>query len=133
MRVDDLTERSGSRRVREPLALVDLDLVSGLGPVTLVPLLAPEDPHTVSFRVHLAASHKHSKRDDGRMPEMPQMEALAERLEATVGDRRLSGIDPLGFSGLKTVDPAPDSIIGRALARVGRRAKYLVLDFDGPR
>ena len=61
------------------------------------------------------------------------MEALAERLEATVGGRRLAAIDPLGFSGLKTVEPSPDSLVGRELVRVGRRAKYLVLDFGGPR
>ncbi len=38
------------------------------------------------------------------MPELPQMQALAERLEAAIGGHRLIEVDPLGFTALKTVD-----------------------------
>ena len=41
------------------------------------------------------------------------MQALAERLEESPsGARRSSGVDPLGFSALKTVVPAPESVVG---------------------
>src|SRR5262249_20415354 len=59
------------------------------------------------------------------------MKALAERLDAVLAGRALEGYEPLGFTALKTVAPAPDTLIGRTLERVGRRGKYLVLDWDG--
>jgi formamidopyrimidine-DNA glycosylase len=64
---------------------------------------------------------------------MPEMQALAERLEAAVGGAPFHSAVALQFSALKTFAPAPESLAGRALASVGRRGKYLVLDFDGPR
>ena len=42
------------------------------------------------------------------MPELPQMQALAERLGDTLTGKVLEGIEPLGFSALKTVVPAPE-------------------------
>jgi formamidopyrimidine-DNA glycosylase len=39
--------------------------------------------------------------------------------------------DLLGFSSLKTYDPTPYSLKGRRLLSVGRRAKYLVWEFEG--
>jgi formamidopyrimidine-DNA glycosylase len=65
------------------------------------------------------------------MPELPQMQALAERLDATLGGFELTGWEPLGFTGLKTVEPSPDTLVGRRLVRVTRRGKYLVFEFDG--
>ena len=67
------------------------------------------------------------------MPELPQMQALAERLQERVGGAALAGYEPLGFSGLKTFDPPPETLVGRTLERAGRRGKYLILDFGGPR
>jgi formamidopyrimidine-DNA glycosylase len=67
------------------------------------------------------------------MPELPQVQALAERLDALVAGAALSGTSPLQFSALKTFAVAPESLAGRTLARVGRRGKYLVFDFAGPR
>ena len=64
------------------------------------------------------------------MPELPEMQALAERLDAAVAGRVVSGVDPLGFTALKTVFPAPDEQVGRTVAGVGRRGKYLVLTLD---
>ena len=65
------------------------------------------------------------------MPELPEMQALAERLEAAVGGRALTAFTPLQFSALKTYDPDPASLVGRTLEGVGRRGKYLVADFGG--
>jgi formamidopyrimidine-DNA glycosylase len=59
------------------------------------------------------------------------MQALAERLEAALAGARLVGYQPLGFSGLKTATPPPESVVGHTLARVGRRGKYVALEFDG--
>lgn len=65
------------------------------------------------------------------MPELPQMQALAERLDAELRGAELASVQPIGFSGLKTVQPAPESLLGQRLQGVGRRAKYLVFGF-GP-
>lgn len=68
------------------------------------------------------------------MPELPEMQALAERIEAAVGGRELTDVRALQFSALKTYDPDPRSLVGRTLHGVGRRGKYVVADFgDGVR
>jgi formamidopyrimidine-DNA glycosylase len=62
---------------------------------------------------------------------MPQMQALAERIEAWLGGATFEGYVPLGFSGLKTAVPPPEELVGRTLTGVGRRAKYVLLEFSG--
>jgi len=62
------------------------------------------------------------------------MQALAERLTDVFGGRTLRSTNPLGFSALKTVSPAPDELVGVELHAVRRRGKYLVFEFaDGRR
>jgi formamidopyrimidine-DNA glycosylase len=61
---------------------------------------------------------------------MPEMQALSERLDALLAGLVLRRADLLGFSSLKTYDPSPDSLKGHRLLSVGRRAKYLVWEFD---
>ena len=61
------------------------------------------------------------------------MQALSERVADAVGGAALAGVEPIGFSALKTFDPPPESLIGRTLERTGRRGKYLILEFGGPR
>jgi formamidopyrimidine-DNA glycosylase len=61
------------------------------------------------------------------VPELPQMQALAERLDAALGGSRVVGVEMLGFSGLKTVMPGDQGLEGEALAGVSRRGKFLVL------
>ncbi len=58
------------------------------------------------------------------------MQALAERLTALVADTTLVSVDLLGFSSLKTYAPTIDSLLYHRLTSVGRRAKYLVFEFD---
>ena len=58
------------------------------------------------------------------------MQALAERLDALLAGMTLRRADLLGFSSLKTYDPSPSSLVGATLRSVGRRAKYLVWEFD---
>jgi formamidopyrimidine-DNA glycosylase len=67
------------------------------------------------------------------MPELPEVQALAERLDAAVAGARFAGAAVLQFSSLKTVSPRPESLVGATLERVGRRGKYLVFEFAGPR
>ena len=64
------------------------------------------------------------------MPELPEMQALAERLDAVLSGRVLRRADLLGFSSLKTYAPSPGDLNGATLIAVTRRAKYLVWRFD---
>lgn len=67
------------------------------------------------------------------MPEAPQMQALAERIEAWLSGATFEGYEPLGFTGLKTFEPPPDAVVGARLLRTSRRAKYVALEFDDDR
>jgi formamidopyrimidine-DNA glycosylase len=64
------------------------------------------------------------------VPELPEMQALSERLDALLAGTTLRRADLLGFSSLKTYDPSPDELKGHRLDSVARRAKYLVWTFD---
>lgn len=64
------------------------------------------------------------------MPELPEMQALAERLDDALAGARLTRCEPLQFSALKTVDPSPEALLDGVLSSVTRRGKYLVLEFD---
>lgn len=64
------------------------------------------------------------------MPELPQMQGLAERLEAAVAGAALERFELLGVSGLKTAVPDPRGLVGRTVAGVGRRGKFAVVRFD---
>ena len=65
------------------------------------------------------------------MPELPEVQALAERLHEVLADAPFEGATALQFSALKTYDPAPDTLAGLQLAEVGRRGKFLIFDFAG--
>jgi formamidopyrimidine-DNA glycosylase len=67
------------------------------------------------------------------MPELPEVQALAERLTGAVGGSPFAGADVLQFSSLKTVTPRAPELVGRILDRVGRRGKYLAFELGGPR
>ncbi len=67
------------------------------------------------------------------MPELPEVQALAERLDAAVAGAPFAGAEMLQFSSLKTVAPRSESLVGATLQRVGRRGKFLVFEFAGPR
>lgn len=67
------------------------------------------------------------------MPELPEMQALAERLDGTYGQARFLKPQVLQFSGLKTVSPDPSEVAGRTVTGFGRRGKFLVMELGGPR
>ena len=64
------------------------------------------------------------------MPEMPEVQAHAERLTADFAGQRLKRFVPITFTALKTAVPAPDKAYGLPLEEVGRRGKYLLLRFE---
>jgi formamidopyrimidine-DNA glycosylase len=63
------------------------------------------------------------------VPELPELQAHAERLTADFGGTPLAGFRPLAFHALKTVSPRPEDAFGRPLDAVGRRGKHLLLPF----
>ncbi len=64
------------------------------------------------------------------MPELPEVQAHAERLTEAFAGRMLSGFRPLAFTVLKTATPPPDEAYGHPLIDVGRRGKYLLVRFE---
>jgi formamidopyrimidine-DNA glycosylase len=64
------------------------------------------------------------------VPELPEVQAHAERLTDEFAGRVLTGFRPITFTALKTAVPAPDAAYGQPLQRVGRRGKYLLLEFE---
>ncbi len=65
------------------------------------------------------------------MPELPELEAHAARLSDGWAGHTLNGFRPFSFAVMKTVLPDPGDAVGRTLTGVGRRGKYLTVDFDG--
>ncbi|WP_420622480.1 DNA-formamidopyrimidine glycosylase family protein [Candidatus Poriferisodalis sp.] len=66
------------------------------------------------------------------MPEIPEIRAHAERLEALAAGEVLKRVEPLSFTAFKTASPQPSAALGRPLCSVGQRAKYLLLRFAPP-
>jgi formamidopyrimidine-DNA glycosylase len=64
------------------------------------------------------------------MPELPEVQAHAERLTDRFAGARLQRFVPLNFTALKTAVPAPSEAYGLPLQGVGRRGKYLLLRFE---
>jgi formamidopyrimidine-DNA glycosylase len=68
------------------------------------------------------------------MPEMPEIRALAERLDQVLAGAGLTALDMLQFSSLKTVVPRPSDAVGHGIEHVGHRGKYVLIELtDGPR
>jgi formamidopyrimidine-DNA glycosylase len=63
------------------------------------------------------------------VPELPEVQAHAERLDAQFAGSPLAAFQPLTFTALKTASPSPEEANGHDLVFVGRRGKYLLLDF----
>jgi len=63
------------------------------------------------------------------VPELPEIQAHAERLDASFAGVALERFTPLTFTALKTYSPPPEAAHGHELVFVGRRGKHLLLDF----
>src|SRR5262245_58883793 len=64
------------------------------------------------------------------MPEMPEVQAHAERLSEQFGGLRLKQFRPFTFTALKTAVPPPEQAYGESLRVVGRRGEFLLLEFE---
>ena len=62
------------------------------------------------------------------MPELPEVQALAERLDDALRGATWKDAQVIQFSGLKTFDPPPEALVGKSVASVGRRGKFVVID-----
>ena len=63
------------------------------------------------------------------MPEVAEVQAHAERLDRDFAGCELAKFQALKFTALRTVTPPPDAAYGEQLQHVGRRGKYLLLEF----
>jgi formamidopyrimidine-DNA glycosylase len=63
------------------------------------------------------------------VPELPEIQAHAERLDAAFAGAALERFTPLAFTALKTASPSPERAYGTSLSSVGRRGKHLLLAF----
>lgn len=64
------------------------------------------------------------------MPELPELQAHAERLSRRLGGLVLHEFTPLGISVLKTVEPRYEPAVGSHVLDVARRGKYLLLRLE---
>lgn len=64
------------------------------------------------------------------MPELPEVQAHAERLTEQFAGKIFIKFAAFNFTALKTAVPAPSAAYGLPLLQVGRRGKYLLLQFE---
>lgn len=64
------------------------------------------------------------------MPEMPEVQAHAERMTNALAGATLAKFQLINFAGLKTFDPPADAAVGAKVTDITRRAKYLLINFD---
>ena len=66
------------------------------------------------------------------MPELPEVEALAEFLRGRAAGQRVARIEVSAISALKTYDPPVSAAAGREVVGATRYGKFLDLVLDGP-
>jgi len=64
------------------------------------------------------------------MPELPEVQALAESLDRRLRGRRIAGLTIASVAALKTYDPPVAALAGRTVAGVRRHGKFLDLEAD---
>ncbi|MER7587276.1 DNA-formamidopyrimidine glycosylase family protein [Micromonospora sp. NPDC127501] len=65
------------------------------------------------------------------MPELPEVEALAGYLRQRAVGRRVDRLEIAAISALKTYEPAPTEVAGRAVVDASRHGKFLDVLFEG--
>ncbi len=67
----------------------------------------------------------------GVMPELPEVEITARRLDAAVRGARIESALAPGLNALKTFAPPLSALTGRTVESVGRRGKHFVIGVEG--
>jgi formamidopyrimidine-DNA glycosylase len=65
------------------------------------------------------------------MPELPEVRALAERLNEVLAGAPLQTLDLMQFSSLKTVTPRASDVVGSVIERVTHRGKFVSIELEG--
>jgi formamidopyrimidine-DNA glycosylase len=65
------------------------------------------------------------------VPELPEMEIVARRLDGVLPGERIESAFAPGINALKTFDPPLDALAGAEIAGVRRRGKLLLIDVEG--
>ncbi|SKC78883.1 DNA-formamidopyrimidine glycosylase family protein [Krasilnikoviella flava] len=65
------------------------------------------------------------------MPELPEVQALAEFLDERATGRRVVAADVAAIAALKTFDPPVSALLGREVAGVSRHGKWLDVRLSG--
>lgn len=65
------------------------------------------------------------------MPELPEVEALAEHLRTHALARPVARVDLASMTALKTFDPPLSALTGRLVTGAGRIGKFLDVELDG--
>jgi len=65
--------------------------------------------------------------DDGAVPELPEVEALAQFLRGRAGGHAVAGVDLAELNALKTFDPPLTALVGAVVADARRHGKWLDL------
>jgi formamidopyrimidine-DNA glycosylase len=68
--------------------------------------------------------------DHGRVPELPEVQALADSLDRRLRGRRVASLIVPSVAALKTYDPPAAALRGRELAGVRRRGKFLDMELE---
>lgn len=70
--------------------------------------------------------------DNAQMPEMPEVQAIAEQIDARFEAATVASAQLGSLSALKTYDPPLSALEGAALTRADRQGKYLLMHFVDP-
>src|SRR5450759_2888929 len=70
-------------------------------------------------------------RENGRVPELPEVHALVEFLRERTDGLAVVGIELGSISVLKTYDPAPASLHGLPIGGVTRHGKFIDIEAEG--
>ena len=65
------------------------------------------------------------------MPELPEVQALADFLRGRIVDQAITAVELGSISVLKTYDPAPQALSGLLVSDVQRHGKFVDIDADG--
>ena len=65
------------------------------------------------------------------MPELPEVEALAEHLRTHALARPVARVDVASMTVLKTFDPPMSALVGRLVTGASRHGKFLDVELDG--